>query len=732
MAKVPVRAISTVEQQGLPDTASRVRAGAGSFGGVQAQELEQFGAATQRVGSALFAEGEKRQIEYNRTRALDISNKIEQDSLAYISQMKQKRGKAGTNVVEETKKRLDEMRQKYMADAENPAQKALLGNVIAGNEQDLLRNSYAWQDRQREVDKFEVTTAALQTKIDASVGAVGTDDFPIVNAKGILETKVGVRSLYRGHDPEFIKQKEKEALRHYHTEIINTMEVNDPYGALEYINKYKEFFQPKDVAARKRIYKIDIEVNKQESSGKPFNQQVSDALSNKDISFGSDVASKLIQRYQQKKMARDLDEQTIMGNLNQAFLSNKNLTVTDAFAAIDKANLSPGKAAAMKANWKTNIESVAMPAAKAKFEATGNALYSRYVSAILRNPYGVSHDQILADTPLMKSGRGAQLLEKLTAAREGRQERWAQVVKDATDFFEKRRGVPHIKTGASQADFDEHQKLEEAHDAELAQFLDELPRLLGGEDLRTLTPAKIRTLTNQALYTLIENTSVFKGDVTTLSQAVANWEETYKYRLSPTAQKDLQLPDNYVGVPGKPGEYRVDGKKDAQELLAAYNVLNSIPAGQRNNIVGATINAFARKQDRRPVPIFENKKYEKGGVITVDRTFGPEITFRTGKDPFGRPSADPAALAQFIVDGSAIVSGYEGIGPEGIEGELQGEAFSGPASPRYRPGYGSTLQAKEAQRVKASYVEVRTPYGNYFVTGNGLARELKALNVGAE
>lgn len=205
-------------------------AGAGSFGGNEAKDLQEFGGAIAKLAARTA------DIQ-NRARLVDARNQYEElsrDIAFEYSKLK------GANAIGEQKKyieSLEQNRDKIVKDLDNSYQSEIFGDIADRSDMDtkfkLQRHEYIESARYKQ----ETNKASL-----LNINAKGKEALSAYNYKEIVENNIKQAEpfLYsEGDSPEVKELKKRNYVNNMHREYVESLMEKNLYAAKDYYNTYK-------------------------------------------------------------------------------------------------------------------------------------------------------------------------------------------------------------------------------------------------------------------------------------------------------------------------------------------------------------------------------------------------------------------------------------------------------------------------------------------------------------
>lgn len=174
MPKIPKYEAGQVTPRPLPGPRFSPSATAESFGGVQAQELGEAGAALEQVATLAAELNVANQERINLINSEDIFNQYTIAANAFMEEeVKAKRAGDAERSFDDTKKGLGELRKQYMKGLDNTSQRAMFGKAAGRSEVGYLNTALKHQQHEIMRRRVHVGKQSIMTATENAVAAIG-------------------------------------------------------------------------------------------------------------------------------------------------------------------------------------------------------------------------------------------------------------------------------------------------------------------------------------------------------------------------------------------------------------------------------------------------------------------------------------------------------------------------------------------------------------------------------
>lgn len=236
-----------IKNTNMPNVQQSANANANSFGMNQARDLQRVSQTTDFMGGIL----EEHEIRRQKTKAKETFIQAQQESQAFLSELHLKEGEEATKAVGTAKKKLTEMREKYIQNLESNFQQDLFNDSFGSFEAGSLNKAAAFQAQA--VKKYEQDTIKAESLMFVKNAIVDRDNMSAIEGSSGVVT-ANALELTKGQPPEVRKLAVQKATTDLYVSVTNAKLQDDPEKALAFIKdeKVKSKIDPLVYAELKR------------------------------------------------------------------------------------------------------------------------------------------------------------------------------------------------------------------------------------------------------------------------------------------------------------------------------------------------------------------------------------------------------------------------------------------------------------------------------------------------
>ena len=220
---------------------SGVRAGAGSFGGLEATATRRFGRNVEDVGGLISRRAQEMKNEDDANAAMETYTQATEELRAYLhapdSGVYSRRGKQAQGVYEEADKKFGEIDRRHSGGLKNEPQRRAYNAMMRRHRESTMNGVARHAASERRTYKDQNTMALIKGSIE-DAGNNYTDPQVIQDSLQIADS--AIRANGKGKAPAVVELERQNAKSAIHSTVIDRMMVNDPLAAKAYYKKHKK------------------------------------------------------------------------------------------------------------------------------------------------------------------------------------------------------------------------------------------------------------------------------------------------------------------------------------------------------------------------------------------------------------------------------------------------------------------------------------------------------------
>lgn len=284
MPETPIYEPGQVTPRPLPGPRFSASAGAASFGGAQAQQLGQAGAALEQVATLAGKLAVTNQERINNTKSEDIYNQYtDAVNVLMETDVKMRRAKDADKTHDYTKLKIGELKKKFTKGLDNDRQRELFGRAADRSEVGYLNT--ALRHQQQELRRYEeqVGKQSITQSVRNAVASIDTPvllEIELINGEEKIREKVPKFESNKGMPDTFVEADIARNTHMLYTAVLDAYGRKSAGAALIFYRAKKGKFDVLDVKQEGRLMKaaegewVWGKAKELSGSGMPLEQQL--------------------------------------------------------------------------------------------------------------------------------------------------------------------------------------------------------------------------------------------------------------------------------------------------------------------------------------------------------------------------------------------------------------------------------------------------------------------------
>jgi hypothetical protein len=254
MPTIPSYQTGTIRNTDLPQVRMSANASADSFGGGAAQDLAQLGNSMNRAGNTALDIGVDAQKEANNAIVREQLNSARIDLNKFANEQYLANGKDAMGASQRIADYSKKLNETYTANLKNSAQGDLFTSAFSTYAGEHIMRGQGHE--QREALQYQKQTLDQANSIDGDEIAQGMDD-PKFVAERLRDIEGNAHKMYSGDGD--INDKVEKIKSGVLLEAIDRKAINDPVGALQFLETHQDQIKPKQVLMARRALQSKVD-----------------------------------------------------------------------------------------------------------------------------------------------------------------------------------------------------------------------------------------------------------------------------------------------------------------------------------------------------------------------------------------------------------------------------------------------------------------------------------------